>query len=284
MLEELAARVERLATRPRPRTWPAGLTVHRSTGAGHPAEGHTRPTLALTVRGAKQTVLGRRTFEYRAGQYLMATLDLPVTGRVLEADPYLGIGLALRPELVAELSVAGGPLPRRGPVHALAVGDADGALLDAVVRLLRLTESPADFAVLAAAAEREVHWRLLSGPLGPTVRQVARLDQRVAVVGRAVRRITERFDEVVRVDDLAAHVGVSAPTLNRYFRAVTDLTPLQFQKRLRLQRARVRLATTTDDVASVGHSVGYESASQFSREYRRLFGVPPSRDTLDPLR
>ena len=147
-----------------------------------------------------------------------------------------------------------------------------------MVRLLRLADHPEDFAVLAPAAEREIHWRLMNGPHAATVRRIAMPGSWVWFVGQAVRWLAEHFDQPIRIADLAAHVGVSVPTLNRHFRAVTAMSPLQYQKQLRLQRARVELLAAPGDVAAVGYAVGYDSPSQFSREYRRLFGAPPGQD------
>jgi transcriptional regulator GlxA family with amidase domain len=158
------------------------------------------------------------------------------------------------------------------------VSDAEDDLVDAVVRLLRLAERPQDFAVLGPAAEREIHWRLMNGPHAATVRRIGLAGSRVSLVGRAVRWLAEHYDQPIRIADLADHVGVSVPTLNRHFRAVTAMSPLQYQKQLRLQRARVELLAAPGDVAAVGYAVGYDSPSQFSREYRRLFGVPPGQD------
>jgi transcriptional regulator GlxA family with amidase domain len=125
---------------------------------------------------------------------------------------------------------------------------------------------------------REIHWRLLTGPQGALVRQVGLAGSRVAVVSRAIEWVKDHYDEVIRVEDLAAEVSMSVSSLNRHFRAATSLSPLQYQKQIRLQRARVRLLADPADVAGTGHAVGYTSASQFTREYRRLFGVPPGQD------
>lgn len=190
------------------------------------------------------------------------------------ADPFLAVGLTLRPDLVAELAPEAEPLV--GP--ALGVAKADEDLLDAVLRLLHLVERPRDFPVLSPGLEREIHWRLLTGPLGTLVRQVGRADDRFALVRRATRWIESRYDQPIRADDLARHIDVSVPTLNRHFREVTTMSPVQYQKQLRLQRARILLAAAPDDIAAAAHTVGYESPSQFSRGYRRLFGLSPSED------
>jgi AraC-like DNA-binding protein len=132
--------------------------------------------------------------------------------------------------------------------------------------------------VLAPALEREIHWRLLTGPQGATVRQIGLADSRLSAIGRAARWIRDHHARVIRIDDLAREVGMSVSSLNRHFRAVTAMSPLQYQKQFRLQQARIQLIAAPDDVGAIGYNVGYDSPSQFSREYRRMFGVPPSRD------
>jgi transcriptional regulator GlxA family with amidase domain len=194
--------------------------------------------------------------------------------------------LALRPERIAALLLETAPLAGvpAGTVEAvpsgLAVSDASPALLDAIGRLLALLDAPADAAALAGGVEREVLWRLISGPQGSTVRQIGLADSRLAHVSRAIRRIRARYDETLRVEELAALATMSVSSFHRHFRAVTAMTPIQFQKQIRLHEARARLLAEPGDVAGAGFAVGYDSPSQFSREYRRMFGVPPSRDAL----
>ena len=283
MLRELAERITRLHAKTTRPVWPEGMTVtvtdQVTTGLG----GVTRPVLALAVQGAKRTTLADRVYDYRAGQYLVATLDLPVSGRIVaasRAEPFIGLGLPLRRSLITDLLLAtGAPARDDGdPAIGIATADADEELLDAVVRLLRLLDRPEDFAVLGGSVEREIHWRLMNGPRGAAVRRIGMADSRVSLVGRATQWIARHYDRTIRIADLADEVGTSVATLNRHFRAVTAMSPLQYQKRLRLQQARLRLIAAPDDVAAVGYSVGYDSPSQFSREYRRLFGVPPRQD------
>jgi AraC-like DNA-binding protein len=282
-LAELAERIAHLnQTAGRHPAWLPGLALSRTPAVTEPLTDITRPMLAMIAQGAKRAVLADRVYDYRAGQFLIATVDLPLTAQVTqasEAEPFLGLGLPLKPDLIADLlletSTAG---PDDGPGTGIVVSDAGDDLVDAVVRLLRLADDPEDFAVLAPAAEREIHWRLMNGPHAATVRRIGMPGSRVALVGQAVRWLAERYDQPIRITDLAAHVGVSVPTLNRHFRTITAMSPLQYQKQLRLQRARVELLAAPGDVAAVGYAVGYDSPSQFSREYRRLFGVPPGQD------
>jgi AraC-like DNA-binding protein len=294
-LAELAGCITRLSDRfGRHPDWMPGLTLSCSSRVTEPLSDITRPVLALIAQGAKRTVLADRIYDYRAGQCLIATVDLPLTAQVTEA-PFVALGLPLHDHLIAALlletvpstpSTHSGPSTPSGPFtpsghsspSGIVVADADDDLVDAVVRLLRLAERPQDFAVLAPAAEREIHWRLMNGPHAATVRRLGLPGSRVSLVGAAVRWLSEHFDQPIRIADLAAHVGVSVPTLNRHFRAVTAMSPLQYQKQLRLQRARVELLAAPGDVAAAGYAVGYDSPSQFSREYRRQFGAPPGQD------
>ncbi|MFD8077878.1 AraC family transcriptional regulator N-terminal domain-containing protein [Streptomyces sp. NPDC059718] len=281
-LEEIGERITRLASgSPRPR-WVEGTVVFASDRVTEPMGTVNEPMMALTVQGAKRSVLGDRIFDYRAGQYLVATVELPLTSQISRAsatEPFLGFGLPLRPAIIAQLLLEAAPVPARpyeGP--GLATSDADDRLLDAVLRLLRLLDEPRDVPVLAPGVRREIHWRLLNGPQGALIRQIGRADSRMSLVARAIDWIKAHYDQVIRIDDVAREVGVSVSSLNRHFRAVTAMSPLQFQKQLRLQKARLRLIAAPDDVAAVGHAVGYDSPSQFSREYRRMFGAPPGQD------
>ena len=158
----------------------------------------------------------------------------------------------------------------------IAVSDAAPALLDAVARLVGLLDEPAD-AVLAPGIEREILWRLLTGPQGATMRQVGLADGRLAHLARAITVIRRDHDQTLRVEDLAALATMSVTSFHRHFRALTSMTPIQFQKQIRLHEARARLLSDPGDIAGAGYAVGYHSPSQFSREYRRLFGAPPSR-------
>ena len=284
-LPELAACITRLADRDgRHPDWLPGLTLSRATQATEPLSDVTRPVVALIAQGAKRTVLADRVYDYQAGQYLIATVDLPLSAQVTQAspaEPFLGLGLPLKEHIIAGLLLetgGGAPGPGDEPGPGIVVSEADGDLVDAVIRLLRLAERPQDFAVLAPAAEREIHWRLMNGPHAAAVRRIGMAGSRVSLVGRAARWLAVHYDQPIRIADLADHVGVSVPTLNRHFRAVTAMSPLQYQKQLRLQRARVELMAAPGDVAAVGYAVGYDSPSQFSREYRRLFGAPPGQD------
>jgi AraC-like DNA-binding protein len=264
-----------------------GFLLSAEERAGEPSPARTGTVMALIAQGAKRVALGMRTFDYRAGQYLVASIDLPITGHYVEASPdrpALGLGLVLEPAAIAGLLLESGsgeaspPRSGAGTPSALGVADADNGLLDAAVRLVRLLDQPRDRDMLAPLVKKELLWRLLNGPMGPAMRQVALADSSLTQVSQAVQWITEHHAEAFRVEDLARSCGMSASAFHRSFQAVTAFSPVQFQKQVRLQQSRLLLLAGADDVATVGFRVGYESASQFSREYRRLFGLPPGRD------
>ncbi|MFD8378247.1 AraC family transcriptional regulator N-terminal domain-containing protein [Streptomyces sp. NPDC059679] len=281
-LNELRRRIARLAHGTQGPSWTEGIVALSADGPTIELGTVTEPVFALVAQGTKHSVLGDRVFDYRAGQYLVVTIDLPLISQITQAspdEPFLAFGLPLNPHTIAELLLEASPPPKRPEADvAIATSDADTDLIDAVVRLLRLLEKPDDFRVLAPAVMREIHWRLLTGLQGGLVRQAGLADSRLTTVARAARWLQTHYDQAIRMDDLASHVGLSVPSLNRHFRAVTALSPLQYQKQIRLQKARMLLMAAPHDVAAAGHAVGYDSPSQFSREYRRMFGTPPSQD------
>jgi AraC-like DNA-binding protein len=245
-----------------------------------PLSAVAQPSFAIVAEGMKRTILAGQTFDYGPGQYVVISLDLPVTGHVLRAGPdrpFLGMGLTLDPATIAAL-LLDAPTAARTDAAGIAVSDATDDLLGPVVRLLRLLDRPEDIPVLAAPIEREILWRLVNGPQGATIRQIGLADSHLSQVARAIRRIRTGYAEPLRIEDLAKIAGMSVTSFHRHFRAITAMSPLQFLKQIRLQEARTRLIVDSRDVAAVGYAVGYDSPSQFSREYRRLFGAPPGRD------
>jgi AraC-like DNA-binding protein len=281
-LDELRRRITRLcAGSPQPRRI-EGMTVFCTARVTEPLGTLSEPVFALVAQGAKRSVLGEYIFDYHAGQYLVVTVGLPPTSQITQAtpaEPFLAFGLPLQPALVAQLLLESGPtVARRHNGPGIATGDADDNLLDPVVRLLRLLDEPRDVPVLAPGLQREIHWRLLNGPQGALVRQLGLDNSQCALVARAIGWIETHYDRVIRIDDLAKHVDMSVASLNRHFRAVTGMSPLQYQKQLRLQKARIQLIAAPHDVAAIGYAVGYRNPSQFSREYRRMFGAPPGQD------
>ncbi|MGW4487939.1 AraC family transcriptional regulator N-terminal domain-containing protein [Amycolatopsis sp. NPDC004368] len=280
-LDELRTLITRHAGRT---DLPGGLMLSNEPAPTEPAAALTGPVLAVVAQGRKRIGTGDRTFEYGAGQYLVVTVDMPVTGHFIEAGPtrpFLGAGLVLKPEALAALLLETGTTTSAPATpSAITVSDASPELLDAFVRLLRLTDQPADRRVLAPLIEKEILWRLVTGPQGATIRQIGLADSSLSHVGRAIRWIRDHHAESLRIADLARLAAMSESSFHRHFRAVTAMTPIQYQKHIRLQEARLLLLSRTDDdVASIGYAVGYDSASQFSREYRRQFGVPPGQDS-----
>lgn len=240
------------------------------------------PVFALVAQGRSRVTLGQRTFECGAGEYLVVPVDLPLNAYVTEASagaPFMGLGLKLEPAAIAALMLdapAGFPGTESEP--GVTVSPLTEELLDSVTRLLRVAEQPRDLPVLAPVLERELLWRLLTGRQGALLRQIGLADGRLTQVSRAIRWIRSHYERKLRVEDLARIAGMSVTSFHRHFLRVTSLTPVQFQKQIRLHAARARLSAGAMSAAEVGYSVGYESASQFSREYRRLFGRPPGAD------
>ena len=282
MLDEIRDLIAKHA-RPDSRTPIDGLLVSSVT-TSEPDHSLTEPLLVVMAQGGKQLLLGEEVFEYRAGDLLVVTTNLPVTGHFIDATeqtPALGLGLALRPAAIAPLLLET-PVARWTRATpgspGLATGTASRELLDAALRLLRLLDHPADAPILAPLIEREILWRLLTGPHGAMIRQIGLADSGLAHVSRSITWIRDNYAEPMRIAELARLAGMSESAFHRHFRAVTAMSPLQFQKRIRLQRARSLLVTRPGDVAGVGHTVGYDSPTQFNREYRRMFGAPPGRD------
>ena len=247
----------------------------------------TGSVMALIAQGMKRLALGNRVYEYGVGQYLVSSLDLPVTGQFIDASPErpaLGFGMLLHPAGIADLLLqagsAGARDSRGNPPSGLHVNDAPAQLLDAVLRLLRLLDQPRDLPVLAPLIKREILWWLIVGEQGSAVRQLGLADSNLSNIARAVRWIREHHMSAFRVEDVAELCGMSPSAFYRNFQAATAMSPIQFQKQIRLQEARLLLAASPDDVTGVGYRVGYDSPSQFSREYRRQFGAAPSQDAL----
>ncbi|MFC4950013.1 AraC family transcriptional regulator [Pseudonocardia sp. GCM10023141] len=260
-----------------------GLVVLRADRPTPPEVTMSGTILGFVAQGVKRVSVGDRTHDYTAGQYLVTSVDLPITGCVLEASPaspYLGFGLVLDPTVVAELLLIApvGTRPR-ALAPALAVRSASAEMRDVSVRLLRLLDRPEDRAVLGPSTLRELVWRSMQGPDGDVVRQLGLQHGNAPDVRRAVRWLRHNYAEPVRVEDLAQLASMSSSTFHKAFTAVTAMSPIQFQKRIRLQEARRLLVAGETDVTSAAHTVGYDSPSQFSREYRRLYGAPPGRDT-----
>jgi AraC-like DNA-binding protein len=262
-----------------------GLTITATDSPTEPRPGVSEPCLAMVVQGRKRTVIGDGVFDYAAGEYLVISLAVPVIGKVTEASaplPFIGFGVRLDAAEIASLLLDSTELSSTGTSTSGAVGigkaSAGEGLLDAARHLVALLDTPEDAAILAPLYRRELLWRLLRGPQGTLVRQIGLVDGSLADIARAVSWIRDHHRDPIRVGQLADLASMSASSFHRHFRAVTCMTPIQYQKAIRLQAARLALIASPRDIARVAHSVGYDSSSQFSREYRRQFGAPPGRD------
>src|SRR5580658_1617739 len=239
-----------------------------------------QPCLAIVVQGRKRAVLNDEVFHYDALNYLVVGVTLPALGQVLEASPehpYLSLRLNLDLEAIARLVLQ---LGERGPSspttdRGLFVARLDEPLLDAVLRLVKLLDTPEDIDVLAPVVEREIYYRMLRGELGSRLVDLVQSEGRNHRIVRAIEWLKQHYASPLRIEKLADTVHMSPSALHHRFKAVTSMSPLQYQKHLRLHEARRLMFADGIESATAGHRVGYESASQFSREYRRLFGAPP---------
>lgn len=246
------------------------------------------PMVNLILTGSKTMTIGDRTLHYDPATYFVMSVDLPAVGAVHPAatgEAYLAVSLTLDPAIVAALIR---DLPVRVGSTLLgsgfSVAPVNGELLDAWIRMLRLMERPDEIAVLAPAYEREILFRVLQGPLGWMLRDIASPDTALSRISVAINWIRRNFTEQIKVEALAEMAAFSVSAFHRHFKAVTALSPLQYQKRLRLLHARSQLISGQGSATSIAFSVGYESPNQFSREYARLFGLPPSRDLVKATR
>ena len=281
---ELAAGIERFApvdgmhATPIPRVY-----LVRTSRPSEPKHSLCEPALCLLAQGRKRVLLGDEVTVYDSLNYLVVSQDLPVVGQVVDATsdaPYLCLRIDLDPKQIAALMLDIGrpaePVPALG--RGLFTGQTSAALLDAALRLVRLLDTPQDIPALAPLVVREMLYRLLSSEHGWRLAQIGTPDSQGQRITRAITWLRDRYREPLRVDDMARAVHMSTSSLHHHFKAVTAMSPLQYQKQLRLQEARRLLLSEAVDAASAGHRVGYESPSQFSREYARLFGAPPARD------
>ena len=240
-----------------------------------------QPMLHLVLQGSKTLSIGDQLLDYPAGSYFLVPVDVPATGEIRSSGaglPYLAISLTLDPTVIASLLVAEAEMREPSDTTCFSSVPASPELIDAWLRMMRIIDRPNEAAVLAPMIEREILFRVLQGPLGGMLREIARPEGRLAQVRRAIHWIREHYTEPFRVEPLAVMADMSVAAFYRHFKSVTAMTPIQYQKNLRLLRARWLMLFEPRDAASIAFSVGYESASQFSREYSRLFGMPPARD------
>ncbi|PNU03325.1 AraC family transcriptional regulator [Novosphingobium guangzhouense] len=257
------------------------LTLIRANQPSEPVPAVYEASLCLIAQGSKRVSLGEHSVVYDAERYLLVSVDLPLVGHVLEASedaPYLCCKIDFDQAALADLIVADGRMGPRHDLPALAVYPGDADLIDAACRLVQLLDRPEDIAALAPLIEREILYYLLKGPHGAMLRHMASADSHLGQISRAIAAIRSRFDSHLRIEEIARAAGMSPSSLHAHFKAVTHMTPLDYQKQLRLQEARRLMLVAGANAGSAGFAVGYDSPSQFSREYRRLFGAPPRQD------
>jgi AraC-like DNA-binding protein len=260
-----------------------GLTILRSDHQKRPSHLIFKPALCITVQGAKSTIFGDRQFDYGAGQALVVSVEMPAFSRVVEASPsqpYLGVilefDLAIMREVMDELRAPPKASPKVG--RGVCVTNFDGPLADCTLRMVRLFDTPEAIPVLYPAIMREICYWLLTGPQGSEVVQMALAHSHTQRIIRAIHTLRDRFAEPIRVKELACIAQMSPSAFHRQFKAVTSMTPLQYQKQLRLLEARRLMVSSEVNVETAAFQVGYESPSQFSREYARMFAMSPRRD------
>ncbi|KHA75906.1 AraC family transcriptional regulator N-terminal domain-containing protein [Janthinobacterium lividum] len=286
--DEIAALISRHAPRTGDYTTAIGnLTFHRQSSVTESLFHAARPSVAIIAQGAKDVTLGSETFHYSRMQYLLTSVDLPVQVRVVEASvdkPHLcvvlGIDIAdvaalLDSESSSESAAQQKILPA---TRGISVSDVSAELLDAMLRLVRLLDKPGEIATLAPLIRRELTYRLLNGPVGARLRHMALASSQSHQVGQAIDWIKHNYCEPLRIEHLAGMANMSMSSLHHHFKAITAMTPMQYQKLLRLQEARRLMLVEQIDAGTAGYRVGYASESQFSREYSRQFGRAPMRD------
>lgn len=260
-----------------------GLGFYRREQPAAPVVCMVEPSIVLVVQGKKQLWVGGEGYPYDTSRFLVTSLDIPANSEVLAASaeqPCLGLTFKLDLRMLAEL-IAQGDLPptrERAMMKGVGIGSVTGGMLAAFARLVALLDEPEAIAVLAPLIQREIHYRLLQSDQAGRLRQICSVDGQGYRIAKAIDWLKLNFDSPLRVEELAARVQMSAATFHHHFRQLTSMSPLQYQKWLRLNEARRLMLNEHQDVSSAAFKVGYESPSQFSREYSRLFGVPPRRD------
>lgn len=283
-LAELAERITRWTLDGnQPATAIPALSLRRYETLTEPTSYMHEPSICLVAQGSKRVLLGEDAYVYDANHFLITAVDLPVVSQITEASrekPYLGLVLRLDQRTISQLMVDSNlPLPRSQQAsRGMAVSEVSSSLLDAFQRLIDLLDEPEDIPILAPLIQREIVYRLLMGDQGLRLRQIGAAGSHSHQIARAIDWLKSNFTQPLRIDDLAAYARMSTSAFHHQFRALTAMSPLQFQKWLRLHEARRLMLIEHLDAATAAFQVGYESPSQFSREYARLFGTPPLRD------
>jgi len=260
-----------------------GFRISRASSSSEPVRSVYEPSFCFVAQGSKRALLGGEIFRYDTRNYLIFTVDLPVAFQVEQAsekEPYLGFRLALDPALVASVVMDSEIQIKKSEAStkAMNVSSVDADLLDAVVRLVRLVETPVERKVLAPLITKEIIYRLLIGGQGARLNHILALGGDTRRISKAIGHLREHFDEQLKMEEIARELGMSVSGFHHHFKSVTSMSPLQFQKHLRLQEARRLMLGEDMDAASAGFRVGYEDPSHFSREYKRHFGAPPHGD------
>ena len=260
-----------------------GLYLNRASSPMEPLHSVYDPVFCVIAQGSKEVFLSNERYVYDPSHYLLVTAELPLVSHVLEASkkqPYLALRLELDPTLVGSVMVEASDIApqNHADVKAINVSSVEAGLMDAVVRLVRLLEAPAEAPFLAPLITREIIYRLWMGAQGDRLRHIAALGGYTPHIAKAIERLHKDLDQPLRIDSIARELGMSVSGFHHHFKAVTAMSPLQFQKRLRLQEARRLMLGEGLDATSVAYRVGYHNDSHFSREYKSLFGLPPMRD------
>jgi len=287
--EELIARMKRAVPDDGVLEPFSGFRISRSSKLVQSVHSVYQPAFCFVVQGRKKALLGDEVFQYDPGKYLIFTVDLPVIFQVEEAseeNPYLGFAIHLDPSLVASVMMESGIESKKNNAgtKAIDVSPVDVHLLDAAVRLVRLLETPKDFQVLAPLIKKEIIYRLLTGGQGARLAHLLVSSGETRRIAKAVGHLRDHFDESLKIENIANQLGMSVSGFHHHFKSVTSMSPLQYQKQIRLQEARRLMLGEDLDAASAGFRVGYEDPAYFSREYKKLFGAPPQRDIANHRR
>ncbi|MGK6318901.1 AraC family transcriptional regulator N-terminal domain-containing protein [Sphingomonas sp. DT-204] len=263
-----------------------GIHIVRSFQDILPVHNMYRPSLCVVLKGAKEILFGDTTLHYAEMECLVVSVEIPASGRMVgatPANPYLGImidfDVAMLREVLQQLATP--PVPSAGSGPCVFVGQVDDTLAECITRLARMAQMPEAVPVLFPAAMRELYYWLLTGPYGSEVAKLALPETQAERVARAIHHLRDHFSETLRVEQLAEVARMSASSFHQHFKAMTAMTPVQYQKQLRLLEARRLMVSENANVSDAAYQVGYESASQFSREYARSFGVAPKRDVMN---
>ena len=257
-----------------------GLTAIRALTPGPLQYAINRPLVALVLQGRKHVTMGAHSFDFGAGESLLISADVPTVSQITRASakvPYFSLVVELDPAVIASLIVEMNPAPQQQGIP-VRVDPTETEVADAALRLMRLLERPSSLPVLRSQLVREIHYWLLAGRHGAAIRALGVADSHAQRIARAVAIIRSEYTKPLRIDRLAEAAAMSPSSFHQHFRAITSLSPLQFQKQLRLIEARRMMLSEGSEVSSAAFGVGYESVSQFTREYGRMFGLPPAKD------